>query len=191
MDLNSQISPPSTTTDYDGPDEIRQFADFLESIGEVVIAFSRLERQLTWAIESCLKISIQQADAIQDSIMSVTIRIDLFDTLASAQISADSDAAHELEVLLKRAKKLNIYRNMILHGPWYGTSIAFDADGTPSDLRAMKSKNAKLGASDSTPKPRVHTAQEMRESAYDMLNLGAELHRWVMKVFPDAQNRVP
>lgn len=179
-----------TIASYDGPDEIRPFADFLEAIGEVVIAFSRLERRLTWGIESCLKITIQQADAIQETIISVSTRISLFDTLASAHIDPASDFARQLDSIVKNARKLNDYRNLILHGPWYGVSESYE-DGSLVDRAAMKSKYAPLGARVLTPKQRYHSVQEMRERAKDMLCLGTEIHRWIMTVIPDAHNRVP
>ena len=177
--------------DYDGPGEIRPFADFLPFIGEVVIAFSRLERRLTWAIESCLRIRPEEADAIQETIFSVSTRIGMFETLAFRHVADASDQASQLQSIAKRFRKLNDYRNFILHGPWYGTSGEYDANGELFRHAAMKSKYAPLGSKDLSPKTRSHSAQEMREHAQSMLDLCGDIQVWVLTVFPHAENRVP
>lgn len=176
---------------YDGPSEIQPFADFLLYIGEVVIAFSRLERRLTWAIESCLKIRREEADAIQETVISVSTRISMFETLVMRHVAESPEGVVQLEKIVKRLRKYNDYRNLILHGPWYGTHHYYDSTGKLQMHGAMKSKYAQFGSKDLSSKQRVHTAQEMREQAEAMLGLCTDIQVWVLSVFPDAESRVP
>lgn len=177
--------------DYEGPSEIQPFADFLLYIGEVVIAFSRLERRLTWAIESCLKIRREEADAIQETVISVSTRISMFETLVMGHVAEAPERVAQLEGIVKRLRKYNDYRNLILHGPWYGTQASYDTSGKLQVRGAMKSKYAQLGSKNLSSKQRVHTAQEMREQSEAMLRLCTDIQGWVLAVFPDAENRVP
>lgn len=174
---------------YDGPSEISAFAAFLAPIGEVVIAFARLERRLTWAIESTLDLHPQDADAIQESIVSVSTRIGLFSTVALPHVEGDKAKRSELESIVKKLLKANDYRNDILHGPWFGVQTSIH-DGH-IEQAAMKSKYARFESKKRESKQRAHSVQEMREQAKLMLNLCREIQVWVLGVFPMAQNRVP
>lgn len=176
--------------DYDGPADFAHFADFLPFIGEVVIGFARMERWLTWGIQSALKIQPRQADAIQETIMSVSTRINLFHTLAKPHAPNDEMDA-QLELLVKRLFNLNDYRNQILHGSWYGTSGAFNEDGELIERAAMKSKYAPLGAKSLEPKQRSHTTIELRAKAESMIKAGNDICAWVCQVFPDCEKSVP
>lgn len=191
LNLSELQWPLTPLPDYDGPGEIQPFADFLPFIGEVVIAFSRLERRLTWGIESCLKIRPEEADAIQETVFSVSTRIGMFETLVIRHVAGLQEPISQLEGIVKRLRKHNDYRNFILHGPWYGTSQSFDANGKLLERGAMKSKYAQLGAKDLNPKQRTHTAKEMREQAQAMLDLCSDIQAWVLMVFPEAENRIP
>ncbi len=191
VDLTKHQRLLNPVLDYDGPSEIQPFADFLLHIGEVVIAFSRLERRLTWAIESSLKIQREEADAIQETVISVSTRISMFETLVMRHVAESPERLAQLGKIVKRFRKYNDYRNLILHGPWYGTHQSFDATGKLQMRGAMKSKYALLGSKDLKSKQRVHTAQEMREQAEAMLDLCTDIQAWVLAVFPDAENRVP
>ncbi len=176
--------------DYDGPQELWGFADFLPFIGEVVLGFARMERWLTWGIESALKIHPQQADAIQESIISVSTRINLFHTLAKPHVPNEEMEA-QLDRLVKRLFELNDYRNQILHGPWFGTSVSFGTDGEIVERAAMKAKYAPLGAKSLESKQRSHTKEELRAKADAMIKAGGDIYQWVCLVFPDCEKRVP
>lgn len=190
-DLASLLKSLDPVPSYDGPGEVRPFADFLPYIGEVVIAFAYLERRLTWAIESCLKISIEEADAIQESVMSVATRIGMFDTLTARHVSEDQEKCAALDGIVKRLRKTNDYRNLILHGPWYGISGTYGPDGELIARAAMKAKYAALGAKDLSSKQREHSKEEMRQQSELMLKLCLDIQAFVLAVFPNAQNRVP
>jgi hypothetical protein len=174
---------------YEGPGELSPFAQFLAPIGEVVIAFSRLERRLTWAIESALNLSTEDANAIQESIYSVSTRTNLFLTIASTHVDNQSDHYTELQRIVKKIHQANDYRNFILHGPWTGVQRTIEDGEVESE--AMKVKYAQLGSKKKDAKPRSHSTEEMREKATEMLTLCREIQTWVLSVFPSAQNRAP
>jgi hypothetical protein len=176
--------------DYDGPQDFWQLVDFLPHIGEVVLGFARMERWLTWGIESALQIHPQQADAIQESIKSVTTRIDLFYTLAKPH-SRSPETDEALEHLVKRLKELNGYRNRLLHDPWFGVSEEYGANGTLVERGAMKARYAGLGSKTLDPKHRLYTKEEMRINAVAMIDAGNEVYRWVCTVFLHCEKRVP
>jgi hypothetical protein len=186
-DLKRLIEPCS---EYEGPQEFSHFGDFLPFIGEVVLGFARMERWLTWSIESAMQIHPQQADAIQESIMSVSARINLFHTLCKPHaLSAEMDG--ELERIVKKLRELNDYRNLILHGPWFGTSEKYGADGRLVERGAMKAKYAQLGSKTLKATPRLHTKEEMRAAATAMIQVGRELYSWICETFPTCEKRVP
>ncbi|MEW8382875.1 MAG: hypothetical protein AB2704_13570 [Candidatus Thiodiazotropha taylori] len=189
MDLNKLKQIIGNNQNYEGPGELAPFAQFLAPIGEVVIAFSRLERRLTWAIESVLNLSIEDANAIQESIYSVSTRTNLFLTIASTHVDNKSDYYNELQRIAKKIHQANDYRNFILHGPWTGVQRTI-TDGE-IDSEAMKVKYAQLGSKKKNEKPRSHSTEEMRQKATEMLILCREIQIWVLSVFPNAQNRVP
>lgn len=186
--LQAHLDPVS---EYDGPSDIRPFADFLPYIGEVVIAFSRLERRLTWGLQACLRISRDEADAIQETVTSVATRIGMFHTLARGNVPSSQVLSSRLDGIVKRLRKLNDYRNFILHGPWTGTSHRYASDGALKERAVMKSKYAQLGAQSLKSSQRLHTKEEMRENALAMFSLGADIQKWVLEVFPHAENCVP
>lgn len=190
-DLSSLLRSLDPVPGYDGPGEIRPFADFLPFIGEVIIAFALLERRLTWAIESCLRISPEEADAIQETVISVATRIGMFATLTARHVAETPERASDLENIVKRLRKMNDYRNFIVHGPWYGISGTFSSDGTPVARAAMKAKYAQLGSKDLIARQREHSKEEMREYVNSMLKLCADIHVFILAVFPHAENRVP
>lgn len=176
---------------YDGPGEIGLFADYLIPIGEIVIAFSRVERWLTWATKSVLKIRTVDADAIQETIMSVSTRINLFATLASTHVVQDQPESAELTRIVKRMHEANGYRNEVPHGAWTGIQASFDTSGEAAEITAVKVKYAQLGAKSQLPKEHLHSALKMREEAKAMLILCTDIQRWTMATFPHAEARVP
>lgn len=176
--------------DYDGPSEIRPFAEYLAPIGEVVFAFSRVERRLTWAIESALALRVDDANAIEESIMSVATRIGLFYTVAKPHVS-DKKQLQRLDGIVTALRQANDYRNLILHGPWIGTQASFREDGSLELAGAIKTKFAQLGAKNQEPRNHSHSVKELRERAVGMLALGVDIQVWILEIFPNAQNRVP
>lgn len=176
---------------YDGPGEISPFAEFLAPIGEVVIAFSRLERWLTWATESALKIRPVDADAIQETIISVKTRIDLFFTVAAPHAASSTELSQELNSIVDRLREANNNRNNILHGAWGSIKASIGADGALEEVEAVKTKYARLGPKPQELKQRSHSVQDMREQAQLMLVLCKDIQRWTLSVFPHAENRVP
>ena len=189
MDISDIDALMGRDSTYEGPKEIAPFSRFLAPIGEVVIAFARLERRLTWAIESALQLRVEDANAIQESIYSVSTRVSLFFTIAAPHVSGNAEQSAELERLVKQLHKANDYRNFILHGPWTGVRVS-SVDGK-LERGAMKSKYAQLQEKTKRTKPREHSAEEMRAQAETMLKLCRDIQRWVLKVFPHAENRVP
>ncbi len=178
-------------SEYNGPDELRLFSRFMPYVGEVIMAFSRLERYLTWGIESCLEIPGEQANAIEQSIQSVTTRIVLFSTLAGRHTSTDDKQRQILDSIIKKIHKLNNYRNRIIHGSWHSVSGEIDAAGRKVQTAIHKSRFAPLGSNELTSTAVTETAVEMRQMALEMLATGQELQQWVLRVFPNAENRVP
>jgi len=77
--------------------DIRPFVEYLAPIGEVVFAFSKVERRLTWALESILGLRIDDANAIEESIMSVATRIQLFSTVAKPHVKDNKQCLQSLE----------------------------------------------------------------------------------------------
>lgn len=189
MDLSDIEALMGRDPNYQGPKEIAPFSGFLAPIGEVVIAFARLERRLTWAIESALRLRVEDANAIQESIYSVSTRVGLLFTVAAPHVSDNAEQRSELERLVKQLHKANEYRNFILHGPW--TGVRFSSTDGKLERGAMKSKYAQLQEKTKQAKPREHSAEEMRAQARAMLNLCRDIQRWVLEVFPQAENRVP
>jgi hypothetical protein len=173
---------------YDGPDDIRHFSDYLTPIGEIVIAFSQLERRVTWAIESILRLERDEANALEESIKNVTIRIDILRTISIPHAKTVELKDRFLNII-ERIEAANTYRNNILHGPWVGTHTTISAAGVSS--AAMKSRFAGPKSKKKEPKPRSHFAYEMRNSAVSMLDLCRDIQRWILETCPNAENRVP
>lgn len=184
-------SPFEAADRYDGPDEISFYVDFMFPIGELVVAFSRIERYLTWGIESTLKLRTKDADAIQESVLSVPTRIEMFKRFASSHVEAKPDEMQRLEKIVKALFAANEYRNSILHGPWQSLVMARTPTGGYELISATKSKYAKLGEISKNPVSREHSVKEIRDKARAMLDTCRELQYWVWDVFPDAERRVP
>ncbi len=123
--------------------------------------------------------------------MSVATRIGMFDTLTARHVSEDKEKRAALDGIVKRLRKMNDYRNFILHGPWYGTSETYSQNGELVARAALKAKYATLGAKDLSSKQREHSKEEMRQQSELMLKLCSDIQAFVLSVFPAAQNRVP
>ena len=183
-------SPWQAIQNYDGPSEITFFVELMFPIGELVVAFSRIERYITWGIESALKLRIKDADAIQESVLSVPTQIGLFKRFASSHVETRPQEMERLEKIIKALFAANDYRNAILHGPWQGLKMKPSATGG-HEVSGFKSKYVKLGEIAKDPVSRLHSPKEIRDKARAMMSTCLELQGWVIDVFPDAVRRVP
>jgi hypothetical protein len=173
---------------YDGPVELRMYTDFLAPIGEIVITFSRLERRVTWALESLLKITKEEADALEGSIMNFSTRINVFRTVAKPYATSDK-LMKEYQSIIKRIDSANSFRNEIIHGPWVGITVAL----TREDDIARFTKSAKKTRFPRGPKKatryREHNPLEIRQQAIANQQLCYDIEDWIIIICPHADKR--
>lgn len=134
---------------------------------------------------------VKDADAIQESVLSVPTRIEMFKRFASSHVEAKPSELQRLEKIVAALFAANDYRNSILHGPWQSLVMAATSTGGYELVSATKSKYAKLGEISKNSVSREHTVKEIRDKVRAMLATCDELRYWVYDVFPEAERRVP
>lgn len=172
--------------DYAGPHEMKIHADILPYIGEVVISFSWLERRVTWAIESLLQSTRDEADHMEAFVRSFTSRIEFLE-LTGNSVARETKTVEDFSKLVQDIRDTNSFRNYVIHNSFSGVSMAIDGNLQVSEVSAIKSRFHK------TPDKRSYrlSTSELRANAEQNLKLCTDIHRWVLAVRPQAENRVP
>lgn len=185
------INPSNYITEaqkaYKGPEEMFPFADILPFIGELVISFSRLERRMTWGIESLLFSTKDEADEMEDFVKNFSSRVKFFE-LVGRPVARETNTEADFEKLVLALTKANTVRNQTLHNAFTGIAYGWDRQsGKILGFSALKSRYSP------NPNKRGYaiTTIELRRNVE--LNLAAcgDIQRWILTVRPDAENRVP
>jgi hypothetical protein len=92
------------------------FKDFLEPIGELVVAFSILETHLGSTIQLLIGISPEDRVLLMEQI-SIRRRIDFFGASLNGKLK-DPDAVAWATDITEDLRRANSHRNYIVHGPW-------------------------------------------------------------------------
>jgi hypothetical protein len=177
--------------EYDGPEDLRIFADILPAIGELAISFSRLERRVTWAIESLLGSSTEEADEMESLVRNFSSRLQ-FLGLIGRPVARETGSVDDFEAVLAGVTKANRFRNDALHNAFTGISGSYALSEAASseplaDISVMKQRYH--------PKPEKRPyhipVAELRAEARANLDRCSDIQRWVLSVRPSAENRVP
>lgn len=181
-----QIYTTEPQKNYTGPDDLKIFADFLPYIGEVVITFSRLEKRVTWAIESLQYVVPDEAYALEETVKNFNSRF-LFFKFLGKTLSEKTNTQEEFLEICKGITKSNTLRNNLLHNSFTGIQTAYDLAKGTSILSLNKEKF--------NPRPEKRPykmgLEDLRKAAIENLKLCMQIQSWVLSVRPEAQNRVP
>jgi hypothetical protein len=179
--------PTSKAQDeYTGPEELRVFADILPYIGELAISFSRLERRVTWAIESLLYSTPDEAHEMEDFVKNFSARLKFLE-LIGKHVSRETAIEKEFDALISGIRDANRFRNDAIHHAFTGIKGTLEKDGTLSCIEVMKERYAEKPVK----RPYAITTSEIRKNVETNLALCSDIQRWVLTVRPGAQNRVP
>jgi hypothetical protein len=172
--------------EYTGPGELKVFADILPFIGELAISFSRLERRVTWAIESLLYSTPDEAHEMEDFVKNFSARLKFLE-LIGKHISRETATEKEFDALISSIHDANRFRNNAIHHAFTGIQGALEKDGSLSSIAVMKERYAEKPAK----RPYSIGTAEIRKNVETNFALCMDVQRWVLTVRPGAQNRVP
>ena len=150
------------------------FQEFLAPVGQLTIAFSIMEEALTWAIGSCLKISNDEAKAIESQILSIDARIKLFHSVGLMQTKDESLRA-ELKLIIGELERLNTLRNRVLHGFWNNTATGGGKESSAAKVRYTTKNGFKQHV-------QYVAISEIRKGARDMIYLHHRITFWGGKI---------
>jgi hypothetical protein len=167
--------------EYEGLDDLKIFADFLPYIGEVVISFSRVEKRLTWGIESLLQATRDEAHKMEAQFQNFTHRLEFFEIIGK-HIARETDTADDFNQICLLLKKSNKFRNQLIHNSFTGIQTKGGAE-----ISIMKEKW------DNKPEKRSYKIEllELRNNAIENFEICLFIQKWILRVRPDAENRVP
>lgn len=177
--------PTKAELEYDGPEELRPFASISPYVGELAISFSRIERRVTWAIESLLGSTRDEAHEMEDFVMNFSARIKFLE-LCGLPVARETSTEEQFSVLIDGIRAANRFRNLALHNAFAGIRRSLQDDGTVT-LGVTK------GRYDKKLEKRSYTifVSEFREKTQQNFSLCTDIQRWVLTVRPNAENRVP
>jgi hypothetical protein len=179
--------PTSKAQDeYSGPGELKVFADVLPYIGELTISFSRLERRVTWAIESLLYSTPDEAHEMEDFVKNFSARIKFLE-LIGKHVSRETGTEKEFDALISGIRDANRFRNDAIHRAFTGIKGTWEKDATLSSIEIMKESYDKNPAK----RPYAIAMTEIRRNVETNFALCSDIQRWVLTVRPGAENRVP
>src|SRR6516225_7215799 len=98
------------TDSYTGPNELHPFVEFLLPMGEFAMMFPRVERHVTWAIESFTGASRWDGNELEGMIQNFTSRIKVLDIVARPRCKTPEDNGARVDVV-NRLRALNSLRN--------------------------------------------------------------------------------
>jgi hypothetical protein len=170
---------------YAGPERLQPFADVLPFIGEIVITFSWLERRMTWAIESMLVSTKNEADRMEAFVKNFSARVEFLD-LIGQPIARETLTCDCFSKIITDLKEANKFRNLVIHNSVGGVSMEFGLFWPPQ-VSAVK------GRYHEKPDKRSYklSTEELREKSKFNLELCNTIQQWVLTVRPNAENRVP
>jgi hypothetical protein len=172
-------------TEYDGPEELRIFADILPYIGELAISFSRLEKRVTWAVESLLGSTRDEALEMEEFAQNLSSRIKFLE-LVGRGAARESKTESELERIILALKNANTFRNRALHNSFNGLKLTLDK-GKLAGVSVIKERfNVKP-----EKRPYSITTAQFRAETVANLERCEDIQRWILTVRPNAENRIP
>lgn len=175
----------SAQRDYSGPEDLRIFADILPYIGEVTVSFSRVERRVTWAIESLIGSTADEAHEMEDFVVNFSARLKFLE-LVGLPVSRETQTETQFSEIMKDLRKANTERNLTLHNAFTGIRGSL-ASGGLDNIAAVKSRYHKRLENRSYELPVTH----LRAVTEKNLELCTRIQAWVMVARPNSQNRVP
>jgi hypothetical protein len=89
---------------------------FWQPIGQFVMAFGQLEREINTCIGYLLVIHQRQGEVVTSQIKNLVARINLIRRLVIL-LTADTAIREKAKDLTDELRRLNAYRNKLLHGP--------------------------------------------------------------------------
>ena len=113
---------------YTGSFEFQLFADFMAPIGEFVLAFSRVERWVTWSIAAFSDQELRDANSIEGAFQSFAARIRIWELVASHEVSG-LGKRDELVQIRGELRKLNVFRTALLHNSYIGVQCGSSPQG--------------------------------------------------------------
>jgi hypothetical protein len=164
---------------YNGPEELRIFADFLPYIGEAAVSFSRLEKRITWAIESILSLSVDEAYEIEEIAKSFTSRL-LFLKFVGAPVARETGTEEGFRNICALLSASNKFRNDLLHNSFAGIQIAETMFLNKERFHEKPEK-----------RPYKISLEDLRKNTAKNLEICVLIQTWVLAVRPEAENRVP
>ncbi|MGB5215986.1 MAG: hypothetical protein WBN88_20370 [Anderseniella sp.] len=167
--------------EYVGPNDLRLFADFLPHIGEFVLLFGRMERQVTWAIESFTGATRWDGNELEGMVQNFSSRIKFLDICARPK-TREGENKRIREKLISRVRAINSFRNKLLHNSATGT--ATDKAGISIQLKVLDKDSGK------ERNLRV-SLEDLRGNVLEAQELIRDLRAWVHTHCPDAEGRVP
>lgn len=170
--------------EYDGPEDLRLFADILPYLGELAISFSRLERRVTWAIESLLQTTRDEAHEMEDFVQSFSARIKFLE-LTGRPVSRETKTEKDFDQIVISAREANTFRNKALHNAFTGIGTQLENGSASVSVRKERYKQ-KL-----EQRSYYISTKQFRAETIKNLTIYTEIQRWVLTVRPNAENRVP
>lgn len=171
--------------DYSGPNDFKLHADILPFIGEVAISFSWLERRVTWAIESMLGTTIKEADETESFVQNFSARIKFFE-MVGRPLARENASEHEFASIVQSIRDANGARNKIIHNSFVGVAMT-PANNGEYTVSAVKNRY--------NPKPEkaqyLLSTADLRQKAEENLAVCQKIQNWILRVRPNAHNRVP
>ena len=102
---------------YQQTEPYTRFSPLYEPLGAFTVAFGHLESSMTTALVQLLRITPQQAFALEDLMPNLNNRIELFDLLCQKHFTAPKLKSVAKQTA-RRLRTVNNDRNNLLHGPW-------------------------------------------------------------------------
>lgn len=172
---------------YAGPQELRLFADFLPHIGEFTLMFAKVERHVTWAIESFLGATRWDGNELEGMVQNFSSRIKFLDIAARPRCRTD-DEKNEQANIIRRLRELNKIRNNLMHNSATGVRQERDENGGLTKLSIqLKRLDGNTG--------KEHSIQiylsDLQQMPADMSTLIGDLRRWTHHHCPNAERHVP
>jgi hypothetical protein len=110
------------------PDFLDPARPFWEPIGCFVIRFGYLEKEIDVAIGYLLIVHNRQSEAVTSQIKNLSGRINLIHRLV-VLLTSDKTVRQRAMEITKELRRLNTYRNNLVHGPWGGYVSTTGGDG--------------------------------------------------------------
>jgi hypothetical protein len=159
-------------------------------MGEFAMMFPRVERHVTWAIESFTCATRWDGNELEGMIQNFTSRIKVLDIVARPRCKTAEDNGARVDVV-NRLRALNSLRNKLFHLEAVGTKHEINLqDLSPSKgtlAMMLKQLDGNTGRERNIDIPLT----ELQQKPHEMAALIMDIRRWVHNVCPDAAKHVP